>query len=70
MKLSHVVNPKDNGGEQLLITTVIEEGEIREQTISLQSYCNACSLHLCGAVLTPEFLRRLADDIETGLQSE
>lgn len=60
---SFIINPKDNGGEQVIITTdFISNGEgiYTSQEISLQSYCNSASIKLLGAQITPEILTNLA----------
>jgi len=66
--LRHVVNPEDNGGEQITITTdFFDNGDDELYThhkIELQSYGNSMSLALYGASLTPTFLRKMADDID------
>lgn len=67
------LNPKDNGGEQLIITTdffsngdpvTATSGIFLNQQLTLQSYCNSASFNLCGAIFTPQKLRELADLIE------
>jgi len=72
IQLVHIVNPNDNGGEQCYIITKIGEDEnnvntINSQEIHLNSYCNSVQLNLFTAILTPEFLRKMADDIEANL---
>lgn len=69
---SHICtfNPKDNGGEALtLSTTFWDNGDKKNnvyftQDLTLNSYGNSASFNLCGAILTPDTLRRLADDLE------
>lgn len=39
--------------------------EYTTQTLSLNSYSNNVSFTLCGAQLTPENLRQLADELES-----
>ena len=63
-------NQDANGGEQVeLVTKFLDNGDdgkegiIIQQELIMQSYSNAVTLHLCGAVLTPELLRRLADEL-------
>lgn len=63
-----VVNPNDNGGEQLSITTMFfdngDHGDtVSSQEITLQSYSNSMTFDLSGAVLTPEILRKFADEL-------
>jgi hypothetical protein len=63
-------NRKDNGGEQVTLTTKIRhngdpEGVYFEQEFSLQSYCNSASFTLIGAPLTPDLLRKLANELES-----
>jgi hypothetical protein len=62
-------NPKDNGGEQLLLSTYISKHGIYEQRLSLQSYGNSATLELSGSFLSPRLLRRLADELETAINS-
>lgn len=63
-------NPKDNGGEQLILVTDFiangdPDGVFMNQEIGLNSYCNSASFNLCGAVLSPETLRELANQLES-----
>lgn len=67
---SFVFNPNDNGGEHLSLVTEIFEnndqptpGRYVNQSLTLQSYCNSASFCLVGAPLTPNMLRKLADEI-------
>ena len=64
-------NRKDNGGEQVTINTKFydngdrnRDGVYINQEITLNSYCNAASILLYGAVLGPEDLRMLADELD------
>ena len=64
-------NRKDNGGEQVTINTKFyangdrnRDGVYINQEITLNSYCNAASILLYGAALTPENLRMLADELD------
>jgi hypothetical protein len=68
-----VFNEDDNGGESLSLTTKFiangdpitdKDGVYLNQELSLQSYCNASTFHLYGALLTPEDLRKLANELE------
>lgn len=69
-----VFNDKDNGGESLsLTTTYIDNGDdVTEkcdgiyinQELTLQSYSNSATFNLCGAFLTPENLRELANELD------
>jgi hypothetical protein len=65
--------PHENGGESLLLhIEYFDNGDhnyhgiYMNQTLSLQSYGNSASFNLCGAALSPEILRKLADTIERG----
>jgi hypothetical protein len=66
-----VFNPKDNGGESLmLITDYFDNGDdnkflFTNQELTLQSYCNSATLQLMGANLTPAVLRQLANELES-----
>ena len=64
-------NPEDNGGESLVITTKMlrnEDGEIyTTQELSLYSYGNIASFHLHGAVITPDMLRQLANELDEAM---
>lgn len=72
-----VFNQKDNGGESLtLITQFFSNGDpgaqgiFSNQELTLQSYCNSASFNLCGIQITPELLRKLADElVEVRLES-
>ena len=63
------VNPENNGGESLTITTrIFDNGDATDnvfltQEISLESYSNSASFNLCGAVLTPEILDKLSKEL-------
>lgn len=67
-----VFNKRDNGGEQLCLkTTFFHNGDktlpgccFTNQEIELMSYCNAASIKLVGCQITPEILRKLADELE------
>lgn len=69
----HTVNPKDNGGEHITITTNVYKNEdgskYTDHVIGLESYCNSVSLNLCGAQITPQFLRKMAEDLEQALEN-
>ncbi len=65
------LNPQDNGGETVDITTTLfhngdpgAQGIFLNQEITLQSYCNSASFNLHSATLTPELLRKFADELE------
>lgn len=65
-------NPKDNGGEQLYLTTTFiangdENGVFMNQELTLQSYCNSASFTLHGSTMTPDLLRELANQLDTEL---
>ncbi len=64
-------NPRDNGGEALLLTTELldnGDGEIyTSQKLSLQSYCNAANFHLMGAPITSKSLRQLANELDEAM---
>lgn len=61
-------NPHDNRGENLLLSTnfVYQDDKVIQfdQKLSLQSYCNSAHLTLCGAMFTPENLRKLANELD------
>lgn len=63
-------NKHDNGGEHLILkTTFIDNGDkenniYTNQELVLCSYCNEASFKLIGIQLTPELLRKLADELE------
>lgn len=63
-----VLNPNDNGGEQVVLTTHLlvedEKAFIEHQELSMGSYSNSTCFILCGAQLTPKSLRRLAHELE------
>lgn len=69
-----VLNPRANGGESLTLhTTFIDNGDpgpggiFTNQRLTLQSYNNAASLELYGAQITPDVLRKLANELERAL---
>lgn len=68
-----VFNPKDNGGEQLiLVTKIFDNGDEKdniyiEQELILHSYSNSASFNLAAITLTPEVLRKLANELESQL---
>lgn len=67
-------NPEGNGGEALSLRTTFEDnGDLDGkksiylvQEITLQSYSNSVTIHLQDGSLTPEVLRRLANELESG----
>lgn len=74
-----VFNPQDNGGESLVLRTEfvhngdpVDDGKgiFTNQELTLHSYCNAASFQLSGASITPEILRKLANELESaGVQA-
>jgi hypothetical protein len=63
-----------NGGEDLYLTTDFidngddgPEGILLMQELSLQGYSNSASFSLCGISLTPEILRKLANELDRAL---
>jgi hypothetical protein len=69
----YTINPEDNGGECLMLTTQFvatgdpitkDTGVFLNQQLTLQSYCNDASIGLFGTALTPEKLRELANQLE------
>lgn len=65
---SFCFNPNDNGGEGLtLTTTFIDNGDpaiYTNQELTLHSYFNSATISLTGSPITPDNLRRLADELE------
>ena len=68
-----VFNEEDNSGESLSLTTKFirngdpitdKEGVCLNQELTLQSYCNAATFQLSGALFTSENLRKLANELE------
>ena len=65
-----VFNPKDNGGESImLVTDYFDNGDderflYTNQTLTLQSYGNSASIQMEGC-FTPETLRKLANELES-----
>ena len=67
-----ILNPEDNGGEQVAITVeIFDNGDLAHGLpgaiftlgkVSLQSYGNSASMSLPN--ITPEFLRKLANKLE------
>lgn len=67
------LNPESNGGERIsIVTDFFDNGDEKHglpfdyftnQEIELQSYGNSASFHL-GGFLTPELLRKFADELE------
>jgi hypothetical protein len=63
---------KNRGGEALILKTeFIDNGDNNEnsifvnQELTLHSYCNSATFNLCGTPLTPETLRKLANELES-----
>ena len=65
-------NKTDNGGEQVILHTMIEKDKddiyFSSQELTLHSYCNAAKFNLVG-VFTPTKLRQLADELESAMNS-
>lgn len=64
-----IFNKEDNGGESFALKTKHfgngDPGEFYvNQTLKLQSYSNSCEFHLFSAILTPQLLRKLANELE------
>lgn len=66
-----VFNKKDNGGEQcVLITDFWDNGDgpfrglFTIQNFELHSYCNSAQISLQGVQITPDKLRKLADELD------
>lgn len=61
-------NPDDNSGESLTLVTNFHFQDNKSyqysQSLDLQSYGNSASFCLCGAQLTPENLRKLANELD------
>lgn len=67
-------DPNNRGGEAFLLTTeFIDNGDKNEnsiflnQQLTLHSYCNSATFNLCGTPLTPENLRKLANELESAM---
>lgn len=65
-------NSQDNGGESLNLTTSIfangdPGGIFMTQELTLQSYCNAATFCLHGTMISPELLRRLANELDEAM---
>ncbi len=76
--ISKEVGPHINSGESIVIETdIIDNGDnepdkssrFLNQRITLQSYGNSASINLFGASMTPKFLRELANEIESAMNS-
>lgn len=73
--VSMTLNPEDNGGESVTLTVDIydngdaaaglPDGIFTLGSVSLQSYGNAASITLPN--VSPEFLRKFADELEAKL---
>lgn len=67
------VNENDNGGEHVCIDTDIYDNGDKENNIFLNtritvnSYSNGASISLCGSPLTPEILRKLANELDKAI---
>lgn len=65
------LSPKENGGEALYLTTYFmwngddKDGVYTNQELTLSSYGNSASLNLYGIRITPEILRKLANELES-----
>lgn len=68
------VNPEDNSGESVSITTeFLNNGDTKDniylqQTIIMQSYGNSASFNLSSAPLTPKKLRKWADELDNEIK--
>ena len=67
---SFVVNPQDNGGEQMIVTTDYYDngdggraGLYVDQTITLHSYGNVTTFRLTTAAFTLDVLRRFVKEL-------
>lgn len=65
---SKTFNPDVNHGQSLYIDYEIENGKILRQSIVLNSHDNLAKLMLFSAVMTPNSLRELADQLETAIE--
>lgn len=59
-------NTDSNGGESVTLSTEITRDGDLQQELSLTSYYNSASFNLCN-ILTPENLRKLANELESFL---
>ncbi len=62
-------NECSNGGESLILSTeIFGNGDPNEiyynQKLTLNSYANCASIELFGVAMTPDSLRKLADELE------
>ena len=66
---SFTFNESTNSGEGLTLHTEILFGDdvYLNQELTLQSYGNHATFGLYGATLTPEILRKLADELEESI---
>lgn len=71
LKHSFNLSPKERGNESLTITTeFVDNGDrngksiYTNQTLTLQSYYNSASFNLNGIQITPEILRKLANELD------
>lgn len=67
-----VFNEKDSGNESLILSTKFIANGFRNgiyvnQQLTLNSYCNSASFNLMGSLLTPDILRKLANELESEL---
>lgn len=71
---SFLVDPNENGGESLTLTTKFiangdpvteDSGVFLNQELTLQSFCNSATFLLCGTTFSPERLRQLANELES-----
>jgi hypothetical protein len=66
----HIFNfaPNVNSGETLILNTKIYQRDIGNfyttQDLTLHSYCNRATFHLLNINITPEILRKLANELE------
>jgi hypothetical protein len=59
-----VFNPNNNGGESLSLVTEFFKN-YASQNLSLQSYGNSATFNLDYSIITPDILRKLANELET-----
>ena len=61
------LNPDSPSVESVSLVTEIEDGKIVLQTLVLDCYGNYSGIGISGGMLSPEVLRRLADELEAKL---
>jgi hypothetical protein len=69
-KFYYNLNPQDNGGETISLTVEFfsngdsgKDGVYTNSRLQLNSYGNSAQIDICGAAITSQLLRKIADKL-------